>query len=396
MSLNITDQPQEHSPAYNPMMYVVESTNATARNFFVRCKVEYFKEPDGYTQIGKNVDLFCLPGTDYIIFSPHLLLKNYVADDLDILMGTSTTGQPSRIGEQYRIKFQEWMGTIPQASGTEITNTAYVWNGALETKHFPAYNENDFVINSTQLARFLTPVDEVSVRDIDTYMLSFMSYTTGSTALATKVRVEKFDYTNTSLGITDVTISSIEADYINKFQSVRIGPAQVGVASNVKYYDVWAASASNTQRTEKFRFNIDRECSAYEVHSVYFLNTYGGIDMLNFPLVSREMITIDRAMYNRPVGEVNTDKEWVVNSYDRERSVFNTKITHKNTYNSGYLDNTQARLFKDLVTSPKIWVYDGIWISMHTEKSDYEVKKIVNDGLIQEELVLIESLTSVR
>lgn len=396
MSLNITDQPQEHSPTRNDMMYVVESTNATATNFFVRAKVEYFDETDGYTQIGKNIDLFCLPNTDYIIFSPHNILKNYVADDLDILMGSTTTGQPSRIGEQYRVKFQEWMGTVPQASGTEISNTAYVWNGAIEKKYFAQYDENDYVINSTQLARFLTPVDEVSVRDTDTYLLSFMSYTTGSTALATKIRVEKFDYSNASLGITDISISSIESDYVNKFQSVRIGPAQVGAASNVKYYDVWVASASNTQRTEKFRFNIDRDCSPYTVHSVYFQNHLGGIDMLNFPLISREMISIERAMYNRPVGEVNTDKEWVLNTYDQERTVFDVRVTHKNTYNSGYLDDNQAILLKELVSSRKIWVYDTIWLSMFVERNEYEVRKIVNDGLIQEELVLIESLTSVR
>lgn len=398
MSLSFLDQPAEHSPAYNDMTHIVRSTNAAATNFFIRCTVKYYSEADtDYVQIGKNMDLFCVPGTDYILFSPNRLLRNYVSDDFDILRGSSTTGQASSIGEQYRIGFQEWMGNTPQASGTELSNIAYVWNGALERKEFANYDENDFVINGSQLARFLTPVDEVWLRETDTYMLSFMSYTTGSTALVTKLRVEKFDFNNSSLGTSDVTIQLVESDYVNKFQSCRIGPAQVGVTSSVKYYEVWAASASNTQRTEKFRIYIDRECGQYDIHSVYFLNRYGGIDMINFPLVSRQFIDVSKSLYNRPVGDVNADELWELNTFDRERVVFDTRITHRNVYNSGYLDDTQSILFKELITSPKIWVNDGTnWISMHVEKNTHEIRTLINDGLIQEELTLVESLTSTR
>lgn len=396
MSLQFLDQPASYSPAYNDMMHIVRSNNAQATNFYVKCKVRYFDDVEtDYIQIGKDLDLFCVPGTDYILFSPDRLLRNYVDDDFDVLIGSSTSGQQSSIGEHYQIEFQEWMGTIPQASGSALTSNAYTFNAAIERKSFADYNENDFVINSTSLARFATPQTEVRLRELDTYMLTVMSETTGSTALYTKLRVEKFDLSGNSLGTSDLTMLSPEDDTRNRFQSIRCGPAQVGV-TDVSYYEVWAASAANTQRTSKFRVYIDRECSQYDVHSIYYLNRYGGIDMLNFPLISRKKVNIERSMYNRPVGQVNADELWELNSYDREKSVFFTKITHQNIYNTDYLTDEQVEQMKELYTSPKIWVYDGVWTSMFIDATEYEIKTVLNDGLIQEQITLTESLTSTR
>lgn len=401
MALTVQVQPDNYSPVYNDMMFIVSTTNASALNFFVRAQVEYFDDDEAdYVQEGRDLDIFPVPGTNHILFNPKGMLRNKVTHDFDILNGATTTGQRSAFGEHYRVNFQEYMGTVPQASGSVTSEIGFVFNAALERREYARYNENEFVINASELARFMIPVDEIWVKDTDTYLLTLMSNTTGGTALYTKLRVEKFDYSGASLGTSDISMLSPEDEIRNRFQSVRCGPAQVGASSDVNYYEIWAASAGNTQRTEKLRVWIDRDCSKYESQKIYWLNRFGGIDMLNFPLVSRHSVTTERKQYNRPVGEDTSDPyAWNLNSYDMERSTYSTKTRNRLTLNTDYLNDTQAIFIKDLMTSPIIWWYDdefAEFVTMQMERSEYETKRLINDGQIQEEIILVESLENVR
>lgn len=403
MSLTIQKSPEDYSPAYNDMTYLISSTNTAQPNFYIKGYVDYFLDGTGYTNI-IECNLYPLPGKNYAKFDPSRILRSYVTHDLAILIGATTSGQRSSLGEHYQLRFREYYGSPPSAQGSEISTSSdpkYVFNASFETREYSRYDENDYVINGTQLARFLTPVDEVWVKDTDTFLLSVMSKTTGSTALYTKLRVEKFDYSNVSLGTSDISMQSPESEIRNRFQSVRCGPAQVGAASNVNYIEIWAASASNVQRTEKLRMWIDRDCSKYDTRVIYWLNKLGGIDMMNFPLVSRDVTEFNRKTYNRPVGLEQDDPsyDWVLNSYDTERAVFSTKTRKRMSLNTSFLNDTQAIYLEGLIGSPAIWWYDednSEFVRMLCERSDYETKKQINDGLFNEEIVLYESLENVR
>lgn len=398
MALTLTKNPGEYLPAYNDMTYIVSSTNIAQANFYVKVYIDYFDDATTYVNI-LEAKLFPLPGTDYVRYDPSDILRDFVSNDFAILRGTGTTGERSSAGEHYRIRFREFYGTPPTAQGTELTQSNFVFNGSLERREYTRYDENDYVANVTALARFLTPVDEVWMRDTDTYLLTIMSKTTGGIAIYTKLRVEQFDMAGASLGITDVSMLSPEAEIRNRFQSVRIGPAQIGVASNVDYYDVWAASASNVQRTEKFRIHIDRDCTKYMDQKIYWLNRLGGIDGINFPLVSRSIVETTRKTYNRPVGEAVSASNWALNSYDSERTAYSIKTRNKITLNTDFLNDTQSIMLKDLMTSGVIMWYDtefSEWVSMQIERNEYETRKQINDGITSEELTLWESLENER
>lgn len=399
MSLTIVHEPADYSPVYNDMQYIVSSTQTAQQNFYVEAIIEYFDDDAAdYVQEGPPLNIFPVPGTTHILCDPSRILRNKVNHDLAILMGSTTTGQRSAIGEHYRINFQEYFGSTPQASGTQINNLGYVFNASFTRRERARYNENDFVINNSQLARFLTPVDDIWVRDTDTYMLSVMSKTTGGISLFTKLRVEKFDLDGVSLGITDVSMLDPESEIRNRFQSVRCGPAQVGAAGNVQYYDIWGTNAANTQRTEKLRFHIDRTCTKYEDQTLYWVNRYGGIDMMFFPLVSRRIMDVDRKQYNRPVGTDNTTS-WDLESYDAEKLSYSIKTKERMVLNTDWINDTQAIMLKDLISSGGIWWYDdenAEFVRMEMERGNYETKTGVNEGLFAEEITLVESLENVR
>lgn len=398
MALTIQRSPDSYSPCYNDMTYLVSSTNTAQTNFYIKVYVDYFDDATTYVNFFEG-NIYPIPGKIYAKFDPAEILRSYVQNDFAILNGSTTTGERSLIGEHYRIRFREYYGATPTAQGTEVNTTNFVFNGSFERRDYARYDENDYVINNSQLARFLTPVDEIWVRNTDTYMLTVMSKTTGGTALYTKLRCEKFDYSGASMGTTDITMLSPENDLRNRFQSVRCGPAQVGAANDVQYYQIWAASAANVQRTEKVTFWIDRNCTKFDRHMIYWPNSLGGIDGMGFPYVSRSIQEIERKTYNKPVGESTDAYAYNLNSYDSERNVFSTKTRNRMVLNTDFLNDTQAIFIKDLMSAPVVWWYDAEhseFVSMIIDKSSYETRQAINDGLIQEEIVLFESLESQR
>lgn len=404
MALTIQKSPDSYSPVYNDMMFLVSSTNTAQANFYIKVYVDYFPAGSPVNIFEGNV--FPKPGKIYIEFDPSRILRGAIDgvavlnNDFDILIGATTTGQVSSVGHNYRVRFQEYYGSTPTAQGTEaISSTKYRFLASLGRREFARYDENDYVINSTQLAKFLTNASQIWVRDADTILLNVMSKTTGGTALFTKLIVEKFDYAGASMGTSDITMLSPESSESNRFQAVRCGPLQVGAASDVQYMDIWAASAANVQRTEKLRVWIDRECYKYESQVVYWVNRFGGIDMMNFQLVSRNIMDVDRKRYNRPVGESTDAYAYNLNSYDTETATFSTKIKNRLVLNTAYLNDYQTEMLKDFVSSSSIWWYDSEneeFVFMQMERSSYETKKAINEGLIQEEFTLVESLENER
>ena len=57
----------------------------------------------------------------------------------------------------------------------------------------------------------------------------------------------------------------------------------------------------------------------------------------------------------------------------------------------------EAVYLRDLMSSPVVFQYDGTrFIRMTMDRQAYEIKRLINDDLIQEEIVLYESLEDLR
>lgn len=134
-----------------------------------------------------------------------------------------------------------------------------------------------------------------------------------------------------------------------------------------------------------YRFKLTCEAK-YEVHTLHWLNQYGGFDSFNFTKVSRKSEEIERKSFTKlpyridgsgVVGNYNSNKV-----YHEQKTTFATTFRERLTLNSDLLNDAHYTWLGELVKSPMIYIQQGdYFLPVSITNSNYDYRKVVNDRL---------------
>ena len=127
----------------------------------------------------------------------------------------------------------------------------------------------------------------------------------------------------------------------------------------------------------KYIYNIEKECR-YQTKQIIFLNRYGAFDSITMFKKSSNTLSVNKDKF--------TNNYLQNGSYDVTRHQIkdiNIQATEKLTVNSGYINESENELYKDLMVSDIIYLFeDNNLVPLRISKNSLEIKNRVNDGLV--------------
>lgn len=396
----IHQQPALYQPAYNDLIFVVNSSNSGQTNF------NYIAQ----LYVGSDIITIKAPADPTYgsgVFNFGRIVESYVNSDI----GDGTYGfqQNSNSFKSYYVKFgEEYGSTITQYLAITTTAVKYVWNGVLDFLAFQNFNYTTYSADTNKI------LSESITRCIELTQDAWLYFFTNDTAAYDKAIVNAFNSAGTQIRGVEVsnpyTSSGTIANHFIRFSS---GPQNLNlissgvitntvgsgdvIPSTTSYYTVQFDGGA---ASDMLRFNIGCGCGGnkYDVYRLHFLNELGAFESFNFTMVSRTTTDIKKNQYKAPVGALTSASAFGYNKKDRvDRQYF---ISSKDTIRlkTDWLTEDESTWLRELVESPEIYLDDSTHglVSVTCQQTNYEQRKYVNEKLFQLEIEIQYSFNRYR
>jgi len=420
MSQSTIATPQLFSPAYNPLKFIVDSTNKNKSGF------KYIFDIYESGTSNKIAEYKVLPiyGTGYGEQDISKLIQNKVSWDLDT-MSTNSIAAPNsyyvydvKIGEEYVAEYLytssltnnggnvqinvtntfaigdqiiitqvdggvanpqlEGLHTVISASGSSVTvNVAWTTITSATIDGSVKYADNRKVITRdiTELVEYIGfngafRWTDWSIYDEDNYILDDTSklwltnqptifhMTPGQDSWLNlrKPKTNQRVYFETSLGGSFSKTLTQNEEIVQ----VAVGPNNNGLfpTDGVEWYDFWFDNSATlpVQDSVKYRVYIDRRTLLEQYH-VLFLDRMGSYSSFAFQLKSYERGDVTREVFNRKVeGYVNASDNWTYSTEDFGFNQINVNVIKNLELNTDWMTEDMAAYFEDLMTSPQTFI----------------------------------------
>jgi RNAse (barnase) inhibitor barstar len=113
---------------------------------------------------------------------------------------------------------------------------------------------------------------------------------------------------------------------------------------------------------------------------LFFLNKYGAVESFRFDRVRRDNFTSVKNTYRKnPYTLNNSSGTYTYDRLEHSKSDYYNEMTQRTTLNSNFITEAEAVWLKQLINSPRVWMYDTELIPINIVTSDYEQKYHIND-----------------
>ena len=271
----------------------------------------------------------------------------------------------------------------------------YSFNGALTFQGFRDWDASDYNMNSTSptTTKFLTdgprifnvtledrvwlnglqnvgtsPAAGFIITDNGTYSVDNNLNTTGQKFL-TQHKIGPKDLTET----TDTSFTALTGSL----------PAVDSNTTFIAYYQ--SASPVPTAVSQSITLNIVDDCSKYESIRFFYMDKLGSYLPITFNKVSKTNVTNKRSSYRQNYGSYDaTSNVWGYTTYDRGNTTYDLVSSEKITCTSDWMNEDEVSMVTSMLNSPIVYIQDanGNYIAITITTNSYEVKKTVNDKLI--------------
>jgi len=377
--ITIIQEPQEFTPAYNPIDYVVTSDNILEPSFqFVF---------DLYVG-GAFISRHRLPirvGSDFAKIDVSSIVKSYVTHDFSFESTAFDKNYNSyqkiqvKFGEEYSVG-----GVLTTFVDLLSSSFTYAINASLEYLDFVGWNTNEFTTGTTR--KFLTNNNNIEVTSNNSLALSFIIPEPENIFQITITTYDAEGATINTDQFVPVALSNTN-DY-DKFLRINVG------ANNLKqlfgndffdgasYYTVWVVILGMAPFFEVKRINIIEESCTHTNIPIHFLNTLGGFDLFNFKMASTKESDIERKEYKTNVGSFSDTDTFVYSAQDRTYHTLSISSQDTITANTDWISEADNKFLKELVTSPVVYAeIDGVLVPITLQSNKFIFNKTVNKKL---------------
>lgn len=181
--------------------------------------------------------------------------------------------------------------------------------------------------------------------------------------------------------------SPIGLEQISQAPKIEISGSFPSYSGNVSTYEVFAVDLSGMtyyQQSEIIDFELNNDCSMYELYHIMWKDSYGSFITYPFKYISRESIDTSKSNYYKTEGNWLTGS-FEYNQWDRGTKDFYAKSKEIITLNSGWLYEFERDLIKDLIQSPSVYIQtpDNKLYPVQLQETNLEIYKKINEQLFQ-------------
>lgn len=379
MAVTIHKQPLAYSPAYNPLVFYAKSNQTAQPNFNYRVIVTDIITSEFQTYwIDADPDGFCR-------FDASPFAVTRFTHTLPI----NTYGWQKDLGtRKLKVNIGEYYGASPTYyAGTDLEYI--LWDGVEDVMDFPTYNFTSYLYDdSTANYKYLTSqLDGLAYTDRSDY---FYALTKGAGDLKFLI-VKTYNSSGVLQGAYKIS-NPHEAStlYIDKYLCIDVGikgltnipSGQVTVMSgvfpinwsNVAYYEVSETNSTATEPATRSVKKYTVGCSPrFPIYTLHFLRKTGAFETCHFS--KRSDFTSSKVGSSYSVFPYHADG---VSDYSYSRStqfekVISIEETNRMRLNTDMLTPNQVDLYKELFTSPLIYLDLG-------SSRPYEQIKFISDS----------------
>jgi hypothetical protein len=294
------------------------------------------------------------------------VLEDYVTHDWNY-NDTNASGCTNSFYD-YKVDFGYEYSTgttspIVQTTGvTSVTGTT-VWNGYINPIDWVSYAQGDYLMASGSTAQFLTNNNAKRIHRTQKDWLYLLN-----------------DGTIDNLSVDFSGVGSINIPCpTSKVVRIPIGSnISGGIPTGATSYTITPEDSSSNAIGSTFSITIDNRCSKYDTTDLFFLNRLGGVESMRFNMVRRDAIDILRKSYkSNPYSLSSGVYSYGIDAHSK--SDYYTEANERITLNTDLLTEAEAVWLKELVMSPRVWMYDGVLKAVNITSTQYEERKHIND-----------------
>ena len=374
----LTTTPQAVMPVYNPIYFNADSIRKTNTNYKYVFDLYTGTTINGTYQ--SRIKLLPRPVDGTALYNPSRILESRLSYDKPIQNITACTASVHHL-TTYNVQLGEEYGSILTGSTiyTGLTSfSGYTFNGVQQYTQFPSWNYRDyFCTTGSTPYNFLTyqPRSGVKVKTASDrgtvtvhspnlssfYNLVVHHITGGTTTYNKAIRLA---------GIVHLPSGPYN---INQYISANTINTDCTSPTGTEYYTIQVITQS-VPDTELLRYDIDcRSTCKYGAVRLQFLNRLGGFDYMNFDLVSRKTVNVERKTYKKTL-----PYNYVVG--DREKTVLDINGNYVTKVTSNWCNDDEAEWMEDLLASPEVYIIqdDGVALPVLVQETSIEIQKEVN------------------
>ena len=389
MAVTIYDEPQDISPAGNPLMFTFSSDQTGQDNFSFIIEVYVNSALHSTHQVFRQFGTLSKFDCSGILASTLLNLEITTDFEFDATNSMSS----------YAIVVYEKYGNPPITQASASSSTLKAFNGALRHQDWIDWDYTIYDPNQTQDAVFLTdfPTSQKSFCGIVENF--YLGYFEQSGMAGVSFIIDLYDINGVVTSGDSFGLTSTEFNILN------VGPTAIASASPVLtitdfssdcYYYEFRVDVAGVSQVGPFRIYVDKDCKRYETRRLHWLNKYGVWDSFTFSLVSIDSSTVQSYGYQREKG-VWDGTSYTYPLYQGEKTTFAKTASDQLILNSDFIrQEVQQWLVRGLYESPVVYleVEDGTEFEpVNVTNSNYQFKTRRRDGLIQEQITIERTYT---
>lgn len=227
-------------------------------------------------------------------------------------------------------------------------------------------------------------------------------YATGDTY---GVGYEWYDSNNNSLGTSEITGTSEVTDFYfpvgvdqvlantNRVDSVSLS----SIYDSIDSYAVYLTTSVSTIKTNLIKFEINDDCSRYELYHLMWKDARGSWISYPFKYLSRDTTDVDKKNYYQDEGTWSSNS-FGFNTWGRGERTFFSRSRDKVRLNSGWISEYENALIKDLMQSAAVYIQtpDNELYGATIDNKSIEFGKNINDQVWQYNFDVVYSRNQIR
>ena len=389
MAVTIYDEPQDISPAGNPLMFTFSSDQTGQDNFSFIIEVYVNSALHSTHQVFRQFGTLSKFDCSGILASTLLNLEITTDFEFDATNSMST----------YAIVVYEKYGNPPITQASASSSTLKAFNGALRHQDWIDWDYTIYDPNQTQDAVFLTDFPTSQKAFCGIVENFYLGYFEQSGMAGVSFIIDLYDINGVVTSGDSFGLTSTEFNILN------VGPTAIASVSPVLtlvdfssdcYYYEFRVDVASVSQVGPFRIYVDKDCKRYETRRLHWLNKFGVWDSFTFSLVSIDSSTVQSYGYQREKG-IWDGTSYTYPLYQGEKTTFAKTASDQLILNSDFIrQEVQQWLVRGLYESPVVYleVEDGTEFEpVNVTNSNYQFKTRRRDGLIQEQITIERTYT---
>lgn len=377
MAITLQQQPDLWTPAYNPMVFVLDSTNSAGTNF------RYVADIYVSGSTGRQLRMLASPSPTLSqgIFDVSPIIQTFLGelndslDGFDINKTTNGFGLAASSMVAYQVKFGEQYGAtsaITTYPDLTVTSLQYAFNGCYDTATWSGYDFTTFDGTSIAIENTFETLNRMPYTTQYQFSVGYqdryLHFITNSSNKIAQAEIKTYDFSG-NLVDTGVITNPYAAvsNYFERRQFFSCGirslnnatysSGSVSINDTIAYYTVdLQSNLGGSQLAQVYRFNNDTTCySGRSPISLHWLNDQGAFDSKEFTMVNRPKTKKTETTFKRKLG-IETNNAYGYNNSDAGTVVIDTTIQERYELQSDWTNIDESLMLNQLIQSPVVFM----------------------------------------